>query len=149
MATGRAPFTSGLNLAAVNSATDRRGFVPVNERMQASDPGAREQQLLSRQPRAQRRARPLAAAAAAPDPRRGCPIAPQVLDTAGKVVPHVYCIGDANGKYMLAHAASAQVRGGPGPVDLGGAERAAMERGGRAVGAFEGGGCVRRAAAWA
>jgi dihydrolipoamide dehydrogenase len=25
-----------------------------------------------------------------------------------KVVPHVYCIGDANGKMMLAHAASAQ-----------------------------------------
>lgn len=33
----------------------------------------------------------------------------QVLDAEGKVVPHVYCIGDANGKYMLAHAASAQV----------------------------------------
>lgn len=26
----------------------------------------------------------------------------------GEVVPHVYCIGDANGKLMLAHAASAQ-----------------------------------------
>lgn len=26
----------------------------------------------------------------------------------GAVVPHVYCIGDANGKMMLAHAASAQ-----------------------------------------
>jgi dihydrolipoamide dehydrogenase len=35
----------------------------------------------------------------------------EVLDKAGKVVPNVYCIGDANGKYMLAHAASAQVRG--------------------------------------
>ncbi len=33
---------------------------------------------------------------------------PQVLDKSGNVVPHVYCIGDANGKYMLAHAASAQ-----------------------------------------
>lgn len=32
----------------------------------------------------------------------------QVLDKAGKVVPNLYCIGDANGKYMLAHAASAQ-----------------------------------------
>ena len=30
------------------------------------------------------------------------------MDTDGKVVPHVYCIGDANGKLMLAHAASAQ-----------------------------------------
>ena len=26
----------------------------------------------------------------------------------GEVIPHVYCIGDANGKMMLAHAASAQ-----------------------------------------
>ena len=32
----------------------------------------------------------------------------QVLDAKGAVVSHVYCIGDANGKYMLAHAASAQ-----------------------------------------
>jgi dihydrolipoamide dehydrogenase len=32
----------------------------------------------------------------------------EVTDSAGKVVPNVYCIGDANGKYMLAHAASAQ-----------------------------------------
>ncbi len=34
----------------------------------------------------------------------------EVIGKDGKVVPHVYCIGDANGKYMLAHAASAQVR---------------------------------------
>lgn len=32
----------------------------------------------------------------------------QVIDTNGKLVPHLYCIGDANGKLMLAHAASAQ-----------------------------------------
>ncbi|KAL8171110.1 hypothetical protein V2J09_022914 [Rumex salicifolius] len=32
----------------------------------------------------------------------------QVLDANGKPVPHLYCIGDANGKMMLAHAASAQ-----------------------------------------
>ncbi|XP_042476550.1 dihydrolipoyl dehydrogenase 2, chloroplastic-like [Macadamia integrifolia] len=32
----------------------------------------------------------------------------QVIDKNGKMVPHVYCIGDANGKMMLAHAASAQ-----------------------------------------
>ena len=38
----------------------------------------------------------------------------EVLDKSGQVVPHVYCIGDANGKYMLAHAASAQVRGAVG-----------------------------------
>lgn len=59
---------AGLNLGAISCETDRRGFVPVNEKM-------------------------------------------EVLDKAGKVVPNVYCIGDANGKYMLAHAASAQVRG--------------------------------------
>ena len=61
-----APFTSGLNLPSIGAETDKRGFIPVNEKM-------------------------------------------QVLDTKGAVVPHVYCIGDANGKYMLAHAASAQV----------------------------------------
>jgi pyruvate/2-oxoglutarate dehydrogenase complex dihydrolipoamide dehydrogenase (E3) component len=38
----------------------------------------------------------------------------EVLGKDGKVVPNVYCIGDANGKYMLAHAASAQVRGDAG-----------------------------------
>ena len=52
-------------MEAVGAVTDRRGFVPVDEKM-------------------------------------------QVLDKAGKVVPNLYCIGDANGKYMLAHAASAQ-----------------------------------------
>jgi len=65
VATGRAPYTSGLGLAAVGAATDRRGFVPTDDHM-------------------------------------------QVLDTAGKPVEGVYCIGDANGKMMLAHAASAQ-----------------------------------------
>uniref|UniRef100_A0A803N6P9 Dihydrolipoyl dehydrogenase n=1 Tax=Chenopodium quinoa TaxID=63459 RepID=A0A803N6P9_CHEQI len=32
----------------------------------------------------------------------------QVIDANGKLVPNLYCIGDANGKMMLAHAASAQ-----------------------------------------
>ncbi|XP_071692157.1 dihydrolipoyl dehydrogenase 1, chloroplastic-like [Rutidosis leptorrhynchoides] len=32
----------------------------------------------------------------------------RVIDAKGKTVPHLYCIGDANGKLMLAHAASAQ-----------------------------------------
>ncbi|GBG68254.1 hypothetical protein CBR_g2805 [Chara braunii] len=32
----------------------------------------------------------------------------RVLDKDGEVVPGLYCIGDANGKLMLAHAASAQ-----------------------------------------
>ncbi|KAL0917777.1 hypothetical protein M5K25_012865 [Dendrobium thyrsiflorum] len=32
----------------------------------------------------------------------------QVIDSNGNPVPHLYCIGDANGKMMLAHAASAQ-----------------------------------------
>ncbi|KAL1549538.1 Dihydrolipoyl dehydrogenase 2, mitochondrial [Salvia divinorum] len=32
----------------------------------------------------------------------------RVIDANGKFVPHLYCIGDANGKMMLAHAASAQ-----------------------------------------
>eukprot|EP00803_Ostreobium_quekettii_P009717 evm.model.scf_343.7 EVM.evm.TU.scf_343.7 scf_343:49724-51340(+) len=65
VATGRAPYTQGLNLGQLNVETDRRGFIPVSPKM-------------------------------------------EVLDKEGKVVPHVYCIGDANGKFMLAHAASAQ-----------------------------------------
>jgi len=65
VATGRVPYTQGLGLPALGVETDRRGFVPVDEKM-------------------------------------------RVLDKDGKVVEHVYCIGDANGKYMLAHAASAQ-----------------------------------------
>ncbi|XP_018805409.1 dihydrolipoyl dehydrogenase 2, chloroplastic-like [Juglans regia] len=32
----------------------------------------------------------------------------RVMDSNGNLVPHLYCIGDANGKMMLAHAASAQ-----------------------------------------
>uniref|UniRef100_A0A7N0UIJ5 Dihydrolipoyl dehydrogenase n=1 Tax=Kalanchoe fedtschenkoi TaxID=63787 RepID=A0A7N0UIJ5_KALFE len=64
IATGRAPFTSGLGLENIKVET-QRGFIPVNERM-------------------------------------------QVIDKDGKLVPHLYCIGDANGKMMLAHAASAQ-----------------------------------------
>eukprot|EP00922_Rhytidocystis_sp_ex-Travisia-forbesii_P065985 GHVS01097989.1.p1 GENE.GHVS01097989.1~~GHVS01097989.1.p1 ORF type:complete len:628 (-),score=101.37 GHVS01097989.1:346-2229(-) len=32
----------------------------------------------------------------------------RVLNSQGAVVPNLYCIGDANGKMMLAHAASAQ-----------------------------------------
>jgi dihydrolipoamide dehydrogenase len=32
----------------------------------------------------------------------------RVLDKKGEVIPGVWCIGDANGKMMLAHAASAQ-----------------------------------------
>eukprot|EP00892_Ulva_mutabilis_P006293 jgi/Ulvmu1/4035/UM019_0012.1 len=65
VATGRAPFTDGLGLGAISVATDRRGFVPVTDKM-------------------------------------------EVLGEGGQVVEGVYCIGDANGKYMLAHAASAQ-----------------------------------------
>lgn len=36
VATGRAPYTQGLNLKAVNAETDRRGFVPVNDLMQVT-----------------------------------------------------------------------------------------------------------------
>jgi len=65
VATGRVPFTQGLGLDRIGAETDRRGFVPVSDKM-------------------------------------------EVLGKNGKPVPNVYCIGDANGKYMLAHAASAQ-----------------------------------------
>lgn len=34
-------LVQGLNLGAVNAETDRRGFVPVNERMQVLDKGGK------------------------------------------------------------------------------------------------------------
>ena len=64
--TGRAPFSEGLGLPAVNiDVSKTRGFVQVDEKMRA-------------------------------------------LDNDGKVIDGLWCIGDLNGKMMLAHAASAQ-----------------------------------------
>ena len=59
----RTPTVWGLK--DINVETDRRGFIPVNDKM-------------------------------------------QVIDANGKPLANVFCIGDANGKYMLAHAASSQ-----------------------------------------
>ncbi len=64
VATGRIPATKDLGLETIAVETDRRGFIPVNDRM-------------------------------------------EVLRD-GEVVPNLWSIGDATGKMMLAHAASAQ-----------------------------------------
>lgn len=64
VATGRIPATKDLGLESVSVELDRRGFIPVNDKM-------------------------------------------EVL-VAGEPVPHLWAIGDATGKMMLAHAASAQ-----------------------------------------
>jgi dihydrolipoamide dehydrogenase len=64
VATGRIPDTKNLNLEAVGVSLDRRGFIPVNDKLEV------------------------------------------LID--GKPVPHLWAIGDATGKMMLAHAASAQ-----------------------------------------
>jgi dihydrolipoamide dehydrogenase len=64
VATGRIPATSNLGLENLGVETDKRGFIPVNDKM-------------------------------------------QVLKD-GQVVPHLWAVGDANGKMMLAHAASGQ-----------------------------------------
>ncbi|NER78047.1 MAG: dihydrolipoyl dehydrogenase [Leptolyngbya sp. SIO1D8] len=64
VATGRIPATKDLGLASVGVATDRRGFIAVDDGL-------------------------------------------RVLRD-GQPVPHVWAIGDATGKMMLAHAASAQ-----------------------------------------
>jgi dihydrolipoamide dehydrogenase len=64
VATGRIPATKNLGLETVGVATDRRGFIDVNDKMEV------------------------------------------ILD--GQPVPNLYAIGDATGKMMLAHAASAQ-----------------------------------------
>merc|ERR1719506_3145097 len=62
--TGRAPYSDDLGLSDINVQVNR-GFVQVNDKMQA-------------------------------------------LDNDGNIIEGLYCIGDLNGKMMLAHAASAQ-----------------------------------------
>ncbi|MEM7796492.1 MAG: dihydrolipoyl dehydrogenase [Cyanobacteria bacterium P01_C01_bin.118] len=64
VATGRIPATKNMGLESLAIETDRRGFIPVNDRM-------------------------------------------EVLRD-GEPIPHLWAIGDATGKMMLAHAASAQ-----------------------------------------
>ncbi len=64
VATGRIPATKKLGLERLAVTTDKRGFIPVNDKM-------------------------------------------QVLRD-GEPVPHLWAVGDATGKLMLAHAASGQ-----------------------------------------
>ncbi|MBV9389233.1 MAG: dihydrolipoyl dehydrogenase [Chroococcidiopsidaceae cyanobacterium CP_BM_ER_R8_30] len=64
VATGRIPATQNLGLESAGVELDRRGFIPVDDRM--------------------------------------------AVLSSGEPVPHLWAIGDANGKMMLAHAASAQ-----------------------------------------
>ncbi len=64
IATGRIPVAKEIGLESVSVELDRRGYIPVNDRL-------------------------------------------EVL-SAGEPVPHLWAIGDATGKMMLAHAASAQ-----------------------------------------
>ncbi|MCY7277698.1 MAG: dihydrolipoyl dehydrogenase [Phormidesmis sp. CAN_BIN44] len=64
IATGRIPVAKEMGLESVSVELDRRGYIPVNDRL-------------------------------------------EVL-SAGEPVPHLWAIGDATGKLMLAHAASAQ-----------------------------------------
>ncbi|MEG3436507.1 dihydrolipoyl dehydrogenase [Pannus brasiliensis CCIBt3594] len=64
VATGRIPATKNLGLETVGVQLDRRGFIPVNDRL-------------------------------------------EVLKE-GEPIPHLWAVGDATGKMMLAHAASGQ-----------------------------------------
>lgn len=64
VATGRIPATKNLGLETVGLATDRRGFIAVNDQM--------------------------------------------AIIKDGEIVPNLWAIGDATGKMMLAHTASAQ-----------------------------------------
>ncbi|NET41446.1 dihydrolipoyl dehydrogenase [Okeania sp. SIO2B3] len=64
VATGRIPYTKNLGLDYVGVETDRRGFIPVNDKM--------------------------------------------AVLSSGEPVPNLWAIGDATGKMMLAHTASAQ-----------------------------------------
>jgi hypothetical protein len=47
VATGRAPYTNGLALSSINVHTDRRGFVPVNDKMQVGALGSAGFSLLA------------------------------------------------------------------------------------------------------
>ncbi|KDD73313.1 hypothetical protein H632_c2312p0, partial [Helicosporidium sp. ATCC 50920] len=83
VATGRVPFTKGLNLGALGVQLDRRGFVPVDAHMRVMAGGGGN--------------------GVAEAGKNGAhPASPQ------RAMPHVFCVGDANGRFMLAHAASAQ-----------------------------------------
>jgi dihydrolipoamide dehydrogenase len=64
VATGRIPATKNLGLENVGVALDRRGFIPVDDRM--------------------------------------------AVLKEGEPIPHLWAVGDATGKMMLAHAASGQ-----------------------------------------
>ncbi|MDY7002405.1 MAG: dihydrolipoyl dehydrogenase [Cyanobacteriota bacterium] len=64
VATGRIPYTKNLGLDNVSVETDRRGFIPVNDKM--------------------------------------------AVLSSGEPIPNLWAIGDATGKMMLAHTASAQ-----------------------------------------
>ena len=64
VATGRIPYTQNLGLESVGVETDRRGYIPIDDKM--------------------------------------------AVLSSGEAVPHLWAIGDATGKMMLAHAASAQ-----------------------------------------
>ncbi|NEP88612.1 MAG: dihydrolipoyl dehydrogenase [Okeania sp. SIO2C2] len=64
VATGRIPYTKNLGLDYVGVETDRRGFIPVDNKM--------------------------------------------AVLSSGEPVPNLWAIGDATGKMMLAHTASAQ-----------------------------------------
>ena len=100
---GREPrFVQGLNLAAINAETDRRGFIPVNERMQVLDKAGK----------------PLPSVYCIGDANgelqltcNNCPMTGGAAPTTSRELPTVS--GPMNrglraGKYMLAHAASAQ-----------------------------------------
>lgn len=69
----------------------QRGFIPVDERMRVLDTNGNLVCILFSL-RAQFFVRSMST----------------VADILEYQVPHIYCIGDANGKMMLAHAASAQ-----------------------------------------
>ncbi len=64
IATGRIPKAKEMGLESVSVELDRRGYIPVNDRLE--------------------------------------------VISAGEPVPHLWAIGDATGKMMLAHAAAAQ-----------------------------------------
>ncbi|MBR0432400.1 MAG: NAD(P)/FAD-dependent oxidoreductase [Bacteroidaceae bacterium] len=84
MATGRKPNTEGLNLEALGITLERNGAIPVNEHFEMKKIRDEENK------------------------KDDAPASSNSLNFTFPNSPHIYAIGDVNGRQMLAHAAEFQ-----------------------------------------
>ncbi|MBQ9656444.1 MAG: NAD(P)/FAD-dependent oxidoreductase [Prevotella sp.] len=85
VATGRQPYTEGLNLQAAGIATDERGFIPVDDNFLVLD--ALQERIKKQEARSK---------------------STHTSQFSPLTSPFVYAIGDVNGRQLLAHAAEMQ-----------------------------------------